>query len=49
MKKISLSVATNFDDRLLDAISGYPVEEVFEKLPAIFWEAAVAARSRICS
>jgi collagenase-like PrtC family protease len=34
MKKIGLSVATNFDDRLLDAISVYPVKEVFGKLPA---------------
>lgn len=32
MKKFGLSVATNFDDGLLDAISGYPVTEVFGKL-----------------
>jgi collagenase-like PrtC family protease len=34
MKKIGLSVATNFDDNLLDAVSGYPVTEVFGKLPS---------------
>ena len=32
MNKFGLSVATNFDNRLLDAISGYPVTEVFGKL-----------------
>ena len=32
MKKFGLSVATNFDDGLLDAVSGYPVKEVFGKL-----------------
>jgi collagenase-like PrtC family protease len=32
MKKFGLSVATNFDDGLLDAISEYPVTEVFGKL-----------------
>ncbi len=32
MKKFGLSVATNFDDGLLDAVSGYPVMEVFGKL-----------------
>ncbi len=32
MKKFSLSVATNFDNGLLDAISSYPVTEVFGKL-----------------
>src|SRR5512147_1547114 len=32
MKKFGLSVATNFDDSLLDALSGYPVTEVFGKL-----------------
>ncbi len=32
MKKFGLSVATNFDDGLLDAISVYPVTEVFGKL-----------------
>jgi collagenase-like PrtC family protease len=32
MKKFSLSLASNFDDGLLDAISGYPVSEVFGKL-----------------
>ncbi len=32
MKKFGLSVATNFDDGLLDAISAYPVTEVFGKL-----------------
>jgi len=32
VKKFSLSVATNFDNGLLDAISSYPVTEVFGKL-----------------
>jgi collagenase-like PrtC family protease len=32
MNKFGLSVATNFDNGLLDAISGYPVTEVFGKL-----------------
>ncbi len=32
MKKYGLSVATNFDNGLLDAISAYPVTEVFGKL-----------------
>jgi collagenase-like PrtC family protease len=32
MKKFGLSLATNFDDVLLDAISTYPVTEVFGKL-----------------
>src|ERR1700690_2392537 len=32
MKEFGLSVATNFDDGLLDAISEYPVTEVFGKL-----------------
>jgi hypothetical protein len=32
MKKFGLSIATNFDDGLLDAISEYPVKEVFGKL-----------------
>ncbi len=32
MKKFVLSVATNFDNGLLDAISAYPVTEVFGKL-----------------
>jgi len=32
MKKFGLSVATNFDEGLLDAVSGYPVTEVFGKL-----------------
>ena len=32
MNKFILSVATNFDDDLLDAISAYPVKEVFGKL-----------------
>jgi collagenase-like PrtC family protease len=32
MKKYGLSVATNFDNGLLDAISPYPVTEVFGKL-----------------
>jgi collagenase-like PrtC family protease len=32
MNKFSLSVATNFDDGLLDGISEYPVAEVFGKL-----------------
>src|SRR5512147_1792064 len=32
MKKFGLSVATNFDDSLLDALSGYSVTEVFGKL-----------------
>jgi collagenase-like PrtC family protease len=34
MKKFGFSVATNFDDGLLDAILGYPVTEVFGKLPS---------------
>jgi len=34
VKKFGLSVATNFDDGLLDAISGYPVTEIFGKLPS---------------
>ncbi len=34
MSTYGLSVATNFDDGLLDAISGYPVTEVFGKLPS---------------
>lgn len=34
MKGFGLSVATNFDDGLLDAFSGYPVKEVFGKLPS---------------
>jgi collagenase-like PrtC family protease len=34
MNKFSLSVATNFDNGLLDAISLYPVKEVFGKLPS---------------
>ena len=34
MKKFGLSLATNFDDGLLDAISEYPVTEVFGKLPS---------------
>ena len=32
MNRFSLSVATNFDDGLLEAIAGYPVAEVFGKL-----------------
>src|SRR5450759_5698177 len=32
MRELSLSVATNFDDGLLDAFSAYPVTEVFGKL-----------------
>jgi collagenase-like PrtC family protease len=32
MKKFALSLATNFDDGLLDAIAGHPVTEVFGKL-----------------
>ncbi len=32
MKAFGLSVATNFDDELLDAVSGCPVTEVFGKL-----------------
>ena len=28
-----LSVATNFDDQLLDQLQGFPVVEVFGKLP----------------
>ena len=32
MRDYGLSVATNFDDGLLDAISAYPVTEVFGKL-----------------
>ncbi|MBK9964131.1 MAG: U32 family peptidase [Holophagales bacterium] len=32
MKDFGLSVATNFDDGLLDALSGYPVTEIFGKL-----------------
>ena len=32
MKKFGFSLATNFDDGLLDAISGYPVTEIFGKL-----------------
>jgi collagenase-like PrtC family protease len=32
MKKFGMSVATNFDDGLLDALSGHPVTEVFGKL-----------------
>lgn len=32
MREFGLSVATNFDDGLLDAFSGYPVTEVFGKL-----------------
>jgi collagenase-like PrtC family protease len=34
MKDVGFSVATNFDDGLLDAFSGYPVTEVFGKLPS---------------
>ncbi len=34
MKKFSLSVATNFDNGLLDDIAAYPVTEVFGKLSA---------------
>ncbi len=34
MNKYSLSVATNFDNGFLDAISAYPVKEVFGKLPS---------------
>ena len=34
MKAFGLPVATNFDDGLLDALSGYPVREVFGKLPS---------------
>jgi collagenase-like PrtC family protease len=32
MQKFTLSLATNFDDGLLDAIAGHPVTEVFGKL-----------------
>ena len=32
MRKFGLSLATNFDDGLLDAVSAYPVTEVFGKL-----------------
>jgi collagenase-like PrtC family protease len=32
VKKFGLSVATNFDDGLLDAVSAYPVTEIFGKL-----------------
>ena len=32
VKKFGMSVATNFDNGLLDAISAYPVKEVFGKL-----------------
>jgi len=31
-----LSVATNFDPRLLEGLEGYPVSEVFGKLPRNF-------------
>jgi hypothetical protein len=34
VKKLGLSVATNFDDGLLDELSAYPVMEVFDKLSA---------------
>ncbi len=34
MNKFSMSVATNFDNSFLDAISAYPVKEVFGKLPS---------------
>ena len=34
MRQFGLSVATNFDDGLLDVLSGYPVTEVFGKLPS---------------
>jgi collagenase-like PrtC family protease len=34
MKEFGLSVATNFDDGLLEAFSGYPVTEIFGKLPS---------------
>jgi collagenase-like PrtC family protease len=32
MSEISFSVATNFDDRLIDGLAGYPVKELFGKL-----------------
>jgi hypothetical protein len=35
MKKFGLSVASNFDNSLLDAISVYPATEVFGKLSPI--------------
>ena len=34
MRSFGLSVATNFDDGLIDELSGYPVRELFGKLPS---------------